>query len=377
MTTPLPPHIRFAVSHHADTTTSVTQVLTEVAAAQADFTLLFFDETHDPQLIASLLDQHTAERGLGACTRHLLDQAGDYPRAVMAMSFCDPQIRAVIEIVPQLANLSLLPLVHLPEQMIRRLGRTPDELSAERHLWLTLIDGQATVSTLLVSFFSQLAPKLTLVGGSISSSEPDELCLVHHGRTYREAAAFVLLEYPFGFETFHCMHHNLSDTWLTITRASQDGMVIEELDDRPARAVYAEQLQLDPDALTAARTMSSPLGMRFKGRAFPVGVVEPVGEGLRLGLPIQVGDLLNVLEPGDMVEESEACLESALERLGAQAPFMLLFECIGLAMEAEFIGRKEEFDAALRRVPLIGIHSLGEQYGALHCNHSLTGVVFG
>ena len=74
------------------------------------------------------------------------------------------------------------------------------------------MDGLSGRESLLTPFFFQLAPHVELVGGSIATESFEHGDIVHHGRIYRDAAAFTLLEYPRPFSTFHITHHLLLPT---------------------------------------------------------------------------------------------------------------------------------------------------------------------
>lgn len=372
--------VRTASSSLPDTTQALTEVLDALEADEAELTLVFFADTHDADAIASLLDRRTGARGVAGTSRGEISSRGFAQGTISGVSLSGLGVRAAVEIIPRLERLSLVPLVNLPETLARRIDRSGDELTSTRHLWLSLVDGMSGREALITPFFAHVSPQIGLVGGTLSDSDfSGGVRIIHHGRIYQDAAAIALVEYPRPFHTFQSSHLELSARWVTATRVSQDGMILEELDGRPAHEVYAELLGVDLAALDAALTGRHPLGTRFRGKASPIGLLYPCERGFRLGTPVHPGERLNLLRSGDLVGTTRDVIADAIERVGGQDEVggMLLFHCVGRHIEASQLGQLDALSDAIAQAPVCGLNTHGEQYGALHVNHSVVGVVFG
>ena len=84
-----------------------------------------------------------------------------------------------------------------------------------------------------------------------------------------------------------------------------------------------------------------------------------------------------MLECGDMIEATQRVLSSLSQEMGESAGGLLAFHCMGRFMEARDRGELGALFETMGHVSLAGLNTFGEQYGALHVNHSMTGVMFG
>ncbi len=374
--------VRVASTSKSDTSRAIETLLDELDAASAKLTLVFYGINHDDQEIARVLDRVTGARGVAGTTAGELNCQGFASGSMTGISFHGPGVRAAVEIIHQLRQLSLVPIVHLPDKLARGIERSSNELDPSRHLWLFLVDGVSGKEGLLTPFFMQSAPRVGLVGASLGDGgEYVQARLVHHGRVYRDAAAAILLEYDRPFRTFRHTHVALTERQLEVTKVSQGGRCIEQLDGNLALVSYAEALGLDPSEITQSVIATHPLGYRFRGRPFPVSVVQIHDDGsFRVANSVQYGEKLNILEARDLVGSTRMCLEQMLDEIaddGGDLLGMLLFHCLSRHIEATATGQLDELGDALCQGPICGLNTYGEQFETLHLNHSLTGVLFG
>ncbi|MGM0555195.1 MAG: FIST signal transduction protein [Myxococcota bacterium] len=382
---PLSPSADVRVGHvrSADTATAIEQLLNQLDAENASLTVVFHSPTHDEAVVARRLDKATGSRGVAGSTAGELAAGGFYEHTMTGMALHGSGVKAAIEIVPQLRELSLLPLMHLPSQLARGIGLETSDLDPERHVWLLLVDGLSCKEDLLTPFFVQSAPKrMSLVGGSLGDGEEFQRTRIsHYGRVYDDAAAVVLLEYDRPFSIIHHTHMTLSDTWIDVTRTSRGGRILEEINGEVAAVGYAKVLGMDPSEITTGFTSSRPLGFRFRGRAYPCSVINVQADGsFMLGCSIQSGERLNILRPTDLVAGTRATMRAAADELaehGAEPRGSLLFNCLGRYLEAREQGTVDELGEALGQYPVCGLNTYGEQFESMHFNHSLTGLMFG
>lgn len=374
--------VRVASSAEPDTASAMRALLQQLGAESAKLTLVFYGANHNATVLARELDRVAGGRGVAGSTAGELNSTGFARGSISGISFHGSGVRAAVEVIPQLRELSLIPIVHLPGKLARGIGRSKGELNPQRHLWLFLLNGRSGKEDLLTPFFMNAAPRVNLVGATLSDGKEDrDARLVHHGRVYRDAAATILLEYDGPFEPFHNVHVEMTDICLEITRTSRDGRHIERLDGQPALTAYARALGVDPEQLDAALLATHPLGYRFRGQPMPVSIAGLGADGaLRVGATVQTGQILHILKARELVETSRQCIQSAIERVreGGNTPeALLIFNCRQRHCEAAQTQQVDALAQALTQVDVCGLNCSGEQFGTMHLNHSMTGVVFG
>ncbi len=374
--------VRVASNKLEATDEAIEQLLDELDAANAALTLVFYGVEHDDEVIARTLDRATGPRGVGGTTAGELANDGFSDNSMTGLSLHGSGVRGAVEIIPKLDELSLVPIVHLPDKLARGIDRSRDELDPQRHLWLFLVNGLSGKEGLLTPFFMQAAPRVGLVGGSLGDGQDfSQVRLAHHGRVYRDSAAAILLEYNRPFHAFKHSHMQLTDRKLRVTKISGGGRRLEELDGELAQVAYARALDIDPAEVTASLVASHPFGYRFRGRPFPVSVQQVLPDGtFMVGNSLQHGERLNILESKELVASTRRALDAACDRViadGGEVQAMLLFNCLSRHIEAVHSGKVDELADVLTRTPVCGLNTYGEQFETLHLNHSLTGVVFG
>jgi hypothetical protein len=376
-------HICVGYQDDPDTEVALNRLVDELDAETGELTLVFFSPRYDEEVVRRELDRRVGSKGVAGSTAGEISTHGFSEDSMVGLTLHGPDVQAAVDIVPNLDELSLVPLVHLPDQFARRLGRKRSELDPERHVWLFLVDGLSESEDLLTPFFMQASPDIGLVGGSLADGDAyGQTHLSHFGRLYDNAAAIALLEYDRPFSVIHGNHLRFTDRWLEVTAVSSGGRCLERINGHSAVHAYADALGVAPDEVTPELAASHPLGFRFRGRPFVCSIVEATDYGaLQLANPVHSGESLNVLEPTDLVEHTRATLADAVAQLGlpsGKGPAgMLLFNCIARYREARQRGVVEELGEVFAQYPVAGFNSLGEQHGPMHTNHSLTGIAFG
>ncbi|AWV90501.1 FIST signal transduction protein [Bradymonas sediminis] len=377
--------VQVASNAHPDTQVAIDEILDELDAANAALTLIFYGACHDDQVIAHTLEPVTGARGVAGTTAGEINSAGFAANTMTGISFHGSGVRASVELLPQLKELSLIPVVHLPGKLCRGIGRKKSELHPKRHLWLFLFNGQSGKEDLLTPFFMNAAPRVNLVGATLADDgNIAGARLVHDGRVYRDAAVTILLEYDGPFEAFHNTHVAMTPRRLEVTRVRRDGRHIVQLDGKSALEAYAEALGLAPEEVTSSVLATHPLGYRFRGQPFPISIGQLSPDGsLRVANTVQAGQILHILDAQDLVASSHRCIEGVVERVSAASTptpsldALLIVNCRFRHIEASSTGHVDALATALCQGPVCGLNSNGEQFATMHLNHSMAGVAFG
>ena len=91
---------------------------------------------------------------------------------------------------------------------------------------------------------------------------------------------------------------------------------------------------------------------------------------------IDVGLVLTVALPTDLAEATEAKL-AEVDKLLSGTQLILGFDCILRRLDAENRQMGNRMETIYKRHKIVGFHTYGEQYNAMHLNQTLTGIAFG
>jgi hypothetical protein len=91
---------------------------------------------------------------------------------------------------------------------------------------------------------------------------------------------------------------------------------------------------------------------------------------------IDVGLVLTVARPTDLAEATEAKL-AEVDKLLSGTQLILGFDCILRRLDAENRQMGNRMETIYKRHKIVGFHTYGEQYNAMHLNQTLTGIAFG
>ncbi|MBA2544511.1 MAG: FIST C-terminal domain-containing protein [Deltaproteobacteria bacterium] len=253
------------------------------------------------------------------------------------------------------------------------LGTTVDKLDA-RHVGVMLIDGKCGAEEACCIGSAAAAPQIRFVGGSVAAdvASPRSPYVWAQGEVLTEAAVVILIETSLPFVAVQSAHLVPTDIKTVVTAAV--GRDISELDGYPAASRLAEIVEQLGGTLDARPQYS--FARYIDGTPYVRSIRYVHGENLHLASAVEVGQVLRVMRPGDLIGQTTKDLTAAAERIGGMSAF-LAFSCIGRHYEAAARGIEAELGRAYAAYPTVGFQSLGEQAGMLLCNHTLTGLAIG
>jgi hypothetical protein len=161
---------------------------------------------------------------------------------------------------------------------------------------------------------------------------------------------------------------------LRATRVDEARRVVHEFDGRPALEAYADAIGV-PAGEAAGYFHRYSLGLMVGGEPYVRSVQRAEGSDLVLYCGALKGMDLEVLEAGDVVEDTRRALEAKRQELGGLGA-LLVFDCIlrGSGMRKQ--GLENEYGAVFQGAPTAGFLTYGEQYLG-HISHSATMIAFG
>lgn len=256
------------------------------------------------------------------------------------------------------------------------LSTTVDALDPARHVGVTLVDGTCDHKEAFCIGSAAAAPKIRFVGGASGTElASDRRALIWvNGEVMQDAGVVVLLESDRPFHAVTSSHVVPTEIKTVVTAAS--GQVIEELDGRPAgsrlRALVAslgETLDEPQPSHTFARYVD--------GVPYVRSIAQIEGERLHLACGVEVGHVLRLMRPGDLIGTTTRDLASAADKVGGTMAALLAFSCSGRHWEARSRSLERALAGAYAAYPTVGFQSSGEQSGMLLVNHTLTGLAIG
>jgi hypothetical protein len=256
------------------------------------------------------------------------------------------------------------------------LGLTPDALDPDKHAALAFVDGSCGHEEAFCIGSAAAAPQIRIVGGSASTEHGSarHSFVWANGEALADAGVVVLLESGLPFEAVTSSHLIATRAKTIVTAAS--GRVIEELDGRPAGTRIRELVEDLGGTVDPERPHYS-FARFIGGKPYVRSMVSIDGELIHVACAVEVGHVLCVMRPGDLIAQTQRDLAETAARVGGRLSSLLAFSCIGRHWDAKANGVEAELAAAYAAYPTTGFQSFGEQTGTLLVNHTLTGLAIG
>ena len=259
-----------------------------------------------------------------------------------------------------------------------RAAVTGGNLDPERMCGICLLDGLSVAEESATANLHAALGGVALVGGSAGDGLDFRRTHVFADAAFHTGAGvLLLLETSLKLQPFKLQHFEPSDTDLVITEADPATRTVMEVNGCPAATEYAELLGLEFDDLTPGVFSRNPVMLQV-GDDWYVRSIQTANEDGSLtffcaideGLPLTLARGVGFLETlHDQVDR--------LTRQFSRVDGTLLFDCILRRLEiADTVGPRQ-VEQALRPLQPLGFSAYGEQFGALHVNQTLTGVVLG
>jgi len=264
------------------------------------------------------------------------------------------------------------------ERAAEALGEPVSALDPRKHVAVLLCDGVVGREETLAASMAATMPEIALVGGSAAAGGGYTAAHVFYGgRTLTNAAVLLILRWGAPFVVLKADHHEPTEVRTVVTRADPERRVVFELDGRPAADRYAELIGIPRAGLDVASASACPFACFVDGVPYVRSVSALEGSALRFACAVAEGVVLRLTRATDLPGSTRSALEGARQRLGCDPALFVAFNCYGRYLLAR---RDETVDAlgqALSSIPVIGFNTYGEQFGGLHVNHTLTGVLLG
>lgn len=343
------------------------------------FVLFFCSAEYDLQGLGETLEQHFGGISLVGCTTAGEITPLGYGRGcVSAVGFDHRSFSIASGLIDEMDRFNLIDAQQLVERLIKDC-RTNELASIKGHSFaLTLLDGLSSREEVVLGALSAAFGSIPHFGGSAGDDNHLTHTHVYYGGQFHTGAAVVVLFNTWlDFEVFSTHHIQPCADKLVVTRADSTSRRVYELNAAPAAQEYAELIGVPLAALDHHVFAAHPLAVRISEQYY-VRSIQRVNDDLSLSFycAVENGIVLTAMQPGPLLPNLQSLFDGLRERLG---PLLLTIgcDCFLRRLEIEDHDGVEAVSAFLRRQPVLGFNTYGEQFNGMHINQSFTGVAIG
>ncbi|MDI4657373.1 MULTISPECIES: FIST signal transduction protein [Xanthobacter] len=367
-----------AWSNRANGRDAIAEIAGAARVHDVGFLLIFASSYYDPRDIVDGLAAHFPDVPHAGCsTAGEIGPTGIADRSLVALAFPKDDFDIACSYFETTDDFSVELVAELVAELCHRLDldRTAE---AGHGFALTLLDGLGRHEELVLAALQGALDDIPMVGGSLG----DDLAFTStfafcDGRTFRGANLVLLIRTDRPFELFKSDHFLPTSSKLVVTACDPDLRVVTELNAESAWLAFAEAAHVDPDVRIGINFAAHPLLVRVGGEYYCRSIQKLNDDNsLSFYCAIDTGVILTVAKTKDMVATLEETLSSLENRLGG-LDFVLGFDCIHRRLEAENRQIVHQISDIFRRFRVFGFSTYGEQYNAMHLNHTFSGVAFG
>ncbi len=369
--------IRSAASAQAGTTAAVAEIAAALGHDRFQHIIVMYSPAHNAKLVGELFRTKFPHAEISGCsTSGEITPFGMMQGGIVALAFPENGFRVVADVIADVDRSGVEHASQLARKLKMRFG-TGQPMS-NRVFALLLVDGLSNAEEMLIAAVHWAMDDVQLIGGSAGDDLAfRETSLIHKGRIIQHAALLILVESDYPFEVFKTQNFEPTGTKLVVTAADTEKRIVYELNAEPAAQEYAAAIGLLPHDLGPFSFASYPLVVRVGGDYYCRSIRNMNQDGsLTFFCAIDEGLVFTVATPQDMVQSTLATLQRVEQSLG-RIDTVLGFDCILRRLDAENRQIRHQLTDIYRRFNVVGFHTYGEQFNAMHLNQTLTGIAFG
>ena len=237
-----------------------------------------------------------------------------------------------------------------------------------------MIDGMSLKEDEVAGAMAAGLGPVPLFGGSAGDGARfGEALVSRNGVIYENGALLALVRSACRVRVFSLDHLQPTRRRMVVTEADPTARIVHQINAEPAAQEYARVLGHDPAHLTPSTFAAHPVVVRLGGRHHVRAIRRVTEDGsLIFFSAIDEGMVLTLAEPENMATHLQRTLD---EMFAEERPETILAcDCILRRLEAGEKQMTRDISQILSGARIIGFGTYGEQMGAMHVNHTLTGV---
>lgn len=371
--------IRVEASDATDTARAVDE-LRAALAGSFQHIIVFFSVHHDAQELARCLSASFPGTPICGCsTAGEITPFGMTEGSVLAVAFPHEGFRVKADVIEDIDHFGIERAGPIVRRLKSSLGISQTGSGQRsRAFALMLVDGLSNREEMLVAAVHWVIDDVQLLGGSAGDGLGfDRTFLLHNGRVLTRAAILIMVETSVPFRVFKTQNFEPTQIKLVVTAADPENRIVSELNAEPAAREYAAAIGLLPDDLGPFSFASFPLVVKVGGDYYCRSIrnMNPDGS-LSFFCAIDEGLVFTVARPQDILRSTASRLAEIDAELGG-LDLVIGFDCMLRRLDAENRQIRRQMEELYQRNRIVGFHTYGEQFNAMHLNQTLTGIAFG
>lgn len=371
--------VRVASTTHPGVSQAVADIRCQLDGVDIQHLIVFFSLDHDPEQLSAALSAAFPDVPLSGCsTAGEITPVGMTKGGIVAIAFPHEGFRIHSDLIADVGDFGVESAAHIVRKLKAQMAERIKGKLGDRVFALMLVDGLSNAEERLVAAVHWAIDDVQLIGGSAGDGLSfNRTSLLHNGQVVTRASILIMVETDYRFQVFKTQNFAPTDIKLVVTAADTENRIVHELNAEPAAHEYADAIGLLTDELGPFSFASYPLVVKVGGDYYCRSIRNMNADGsLSFFCAIDEGLVFTVARPQDMLSSTHQALEAIDKSLGG-IDLVIGFDCILRRLDAETRQVRHEVDALYRSFHVVGFHTYGEQFNAMHLNQTLTGIAFG
>ena len=370
--------VRCASSASGNLVEVVAQLKAGLGPGTFQHIIAYFSADYDAEaLVAALTAAFPGSPISGCSTAGAITPGGMVDEGVLLIAFPHAGFTVHAGVVENVSEFGVERATELARRLRSRL-RSDDGERRMSAFAMILVDGTSNTEESLVAAVHWAIEHVPLIGGSAGDGLTFRgAVVVNESRVMADAAVLILVETAVPFRVFKTQNFEPTPIKLVVTAADTERRIVMELNAEPAAREYASAIGLLPDDLGPFSFASYPLVVKVGGNYYCRSIRNMNEDGsLSFFCAIDEGLVFTVARPQDMLRATQEALDEIGQEIGG-IDFVIGFDCVLRRLDAENRQIRHQMEDMYRRYGIVGFHTYGEQFNAMHLNQTLTGIAFG
>lgn len=341
--------------------------------------IVFFSRGYPPGELAAAFDVEFAGIPISACsTAGGIAPSGMLDAGLVAVAFPHEGFRIHTGLIEDVGSFGVERASSIVRRLKTQISDRAGQKLKDRVFGLMLVDGLSEAEEPLVAAVHWAFDDMQLLGGSSGDGLMFEnTALIHDGRVLNHAAILMMIESEFPFRIFKTDNFEATPIKFVVTAANAEHRVVHELNAEVAAREYASAIGSMLDDLSPLSFASYPLVLKVGGDYYSRSIRNVNADGsLSFYCAIDEGLVFTLAKLKDILLSTQQKLDEVDMSLHG-IDIVLGFECVLRRLDAENRQLMRQMEDLYRRYNVVGFHTYGEQFNAMHLNQTLTGIAFG
>jgi hypothetical protein len=338
--------------------------------------LLFISPDRDLNaLAAALATAFPGKRIAGCTTAGEIGPGGYATGAIVGISLAAPDFAAAVGLIEGLSTSDAAAMQAVVRRTRLAIHDAAPWARHENLFAVTLIDGMCGCEERVISAAYGALAGIPIRGGSAGDGMRfDQTFTLHDGEFRRDCALIIVIATRRRFRAFKTEHFVAGHEKIVVTGADPRLRLVTEINAEPAALEYARITGLHPAALNPAAFATHPMVVRVGDQSFVRAIRRVNADGsLAFLCAIDEGVVLTIAHNVDLVRNLEQVFAAITEDIGPP-DLVIAFDCILRGLEMDQGRSRERAGILVDRHNAVGFLTYGEQYDAMHVNHTFTGI---